>query len=270
MADAVENASVIVPFMTEKYQESKACNQEIEYANDIGVQVVPIRAQDVTADGKKYRARGKLGIICAGKLYVDFTDESAYEDKVEELLISIGFCLMDPEKVMKLVREGKKEKGAGEESAIGDKRIPISVVNKDMALSSWQKAYTETELEGPVLSITLLKQESKTACTFGSSFGFVGNRVWVDNGARGQFRVVYTTSRSIRVVPEEGESSRTVTLQSIGHAYKERIMDKKVKEMVLVKQLSKAACTLKESYGFEESKVWVDKGARGIFKIIYE
>lgn len=271
MADAVENASVIVPFMTEKYQESKACNQEIEYANDIGVQVVPIRAQDVTSDGKKYRARGKLGIICAGKLYVDFTDESAYEDKVEELLINIGFCLMDPEKVMKLVREGKKEKGATtEEGAIEDKRIPISVVNKDMALSSWQKKYTETELEGPVLSITLLKQESKTPCTFGSSFGFVGNRVWVDNGARGQFRVVYTTSRSIRVIPEEGESSRTVTLQSIGHRYKERIMDKKVKEMVLVKQLSKAACTLKESYGFEESKVWVDKGARGIFKIIYE
>ena len=69
-----------------------------------------------------------------------------------------------------------------------------------MNLSSFGRAYTETELEGPVLSITLLKQESQAAVVFGTSYGFIGNRVWVDNGARGDFRVVYTTSRSIRVV----------------------------------------------------------------------
>ena len=69
-----------------------------------------------------------------------------------------------------------------------------------MNLSSWEHGYTETELEGPVLSITLLKQQSQAAVVFGTSYGFIGNRVWVDNGARGNFRVVYTTSRSIRVV----------------------------------------------------------------------
>lgn len=268
MADAVEKASVIVPFMTEKYQESKACNQEIEYANDVGVQIVPVRAQNVRSDGKSYRPRGKVGIICAGKLYVDFTDDSLFDSKMEELLINIAFSLMDPEKVMKLVQEGKAAEEQ-EELDDADKRIPIQVVNKDMNLSSFGRAYTETELEGPVLSITLLKQESQAAVVFGTSYGFIGNRVWVDNGARGDFRVVYTTSRSIRVVQEEGEESRTITLQSFKSCYKSRVMDRPVKEMQLIKQLSQAACTLGVSYGFEDSKVWADKGARGIFKIVY-
>ena len=42
------------------FQESKACNQEIEYANDVGVQIVPVRAQNVRSDGKSYRPRGKV------------------------------------------------------------------------------------------------------------------------------------------------------------------------------------------------------------------
>jgi len=266
MADAVENASIIIPFMTEKYQESKACNQEFEYANDIGVTIVPVRAQDMTADGKKYRARGKVGILVAGKLYVDFTDLDLYEEKIEELLINIGFGLMDPEKVMKLVQEGKNDHEASEDA---DKRLPLSIITTDMQLDSKNMGYTETELGGPILSISVIKQDSQSALIQGTSFGFIGNRVWVDNGARGKFRVVYTTSRAIKVVPEEGEGARTIMLQSFKSKRKERIMDKDVKEVHLIKQLSQSACTLGESFGFEGSKVWVDKGARGIFKIEY-
>ena len=52
---------------------------------------------------------------------------------MEELLINIGFSLIDPEKVMKLVQEGK----AGEEQEEldgADKRIPIQVVNKGIVV----------------------------------------------------------------------------------------------------------------------------------------
>ena len=271
MADAVENASIIIPFMTEQYQQSKACNQEIEYANDIGVTVVPIRALDKTSDGKSYRARGRLGIICAGKLYVDFTDESVFDAKMEELFINIGFALMDPDAVMKLVREGKSESEEQELDG-SDKRVPIQVFTKDMQLDSRKRGYTETQLDGPVLSISLLKQDSTSDVVQGISFGFIGNRVWVDNGARGMFRVVYTTSRSVKVVEDknEGEKQRMVQLQSFEYKRKERVMDRKVKEMVLVTQLSRSACILDESFGFHESTVWVDRGARGLFKIIYE
>ena len=61
-----------------------------------------------------------------------------------------------------------------------------------MHLESWSYQYSEQFLEGPVVSMTLVKQESKAACTLGESFGFVGNRVWVDKGARGVFKVKYS------------------------------------------------------------------------------
>ena len=35
MADGVENAKVIVPFMTEKYQASSSCQHELSYAKDL-------------------------------------------------------------------------------------------------------------------------------------------------------------------------------------------------------------------------------------------
>ena len=63
--------------------------------------------------------------------------------------------------------------------------------SKDMKLESWSFAYAEYILDGPVISVTLLKQDSKSECTLGKSFGFTGNKVWVNHGARGTFRVVY-------------------------------------------------------------------------------
>ena len=51
---------LISSFIVGLFQESKACNQEIEYANDVGVQIVPVRAQNVRSDGKSYRPRGKV------------------------------------------------------------------------------------------------------------------------------------------------------------------------------------------------------------------
>ena len=52
---------------------------------------------------------------------------------MEELLINIAFSLMDPEKVMKLVQEGKAAEEQ-EELDDADKRIPIQVVNKGIVL----------------------------------------------------------------------------------------------------------------------------------------
>ena len=261
MADAVENAAVIIPFMTEQYQESKACNQEIEYANDLGVKIVPIRAQKTTANGKPYRAKGKLGILTAGKLYIDFTNDDEYEQKVSDLIISIASSIIDPEKVMKILRENNENNGEEEHTESDyDHRIPIRVITKEVEISSLNHQYSEVDFEGPILCVSLIEQFSKAPCVYTESFGFIGNRVWVDNGARGKFRVLYTPCRRIKVVSGQ-ENHRTIVFQSMHYKYKERIMDKVIKDVELVKQLSKASCIKNETFGFKGSKIWADKGA---------
>ena len=273
MADAVENAAIIIPFMTEQYQNSKSCNKEIEYANDLEVSIVPIRAQKKTSDGEPYSARGKLGILTAGKIYVDFTKTKYYDRKLKELITNIGSSLMDPEVVMKLINQGKNKgaKNAQDESEDLDKRIPIVVRTKDLHLACNRKGtYTETELDGPVLSISLLTKTSLQPCELGESYGFTGNRVWVSNNARGVFRVVYTTSRCLKVTTEKVPDSKILVFQSTKQKRKEKIMSTNIREVHLVKQLSRAKCTLGETFGFDGSKLWIDAGARGVFQIFFE
>ena len=74
---------------------------------------------------------------------------------------------------------------------------------KDLHLESWSYQYAEELLDGPVISMILTEQESKTDCVLGTSFGFDGNRVWVDKGARGWFKVKYAVDESstVEVVP---------------------------------------------------------------------
>ena len=74
MAEAVENAMVICPFMTEAYQKSESCELELNYARDCQVQIVPCMVQKQATDGGRYKASGWLGVITAGKLWTDFRD----------------------------------------------------------------------------------------------------------------------------------------------------------------------------------------------------
>eukprot|EP00116_Pleurobrachia_bachei_P011264 sb/3471526/ len=86
MAEGVDGAAVVCPFMTQKYQESKNCSKELNYTNDSSIVVVPCMAQTRTDNGNMYRARGWLGIITAGKLWIDFKGEDQMEYRVIQLL----------------------------------------------------------------------------------------------------------------------------------------------------------------------------------------
>lgn len=47
MADGVQGADVVVCFLTAKYQESKNCQQELQFARDCKVPIVPCRIQSL-------------------------------------------------------------------------------------------------------------------------------------------------------------------------------------------------------------------------------
>ena len=269
MADAVENAAVIIPFMSEQYQESKACNQEIEYANDLGIDIVPIRAQKTRSDGKPYKATGRLGIITAGKLYVDFTNPEKYVQQVESLLIQIASTVIDPEDVMNIMQKAKEENGGVNDDSDFDKRIPITVVTVDIDLESKDDEYKETSFDGPILSVSILRKRGPVPCVYANTFGFVGNRVWIDKGAKGRFRVVYTKSIYIKVINLE-QTEETLRFYSVRNRFREKVLHRKIADVILVKTISKAPCIKSETFGFHDNKIWIDKGARGVFKVIFE
>ena len=73
--------------------------------------------------------------------------------------------------------------------------VLIGTKVEEIHLESWQYQYSELVMDGPVISMTLTKQESKkTDCLYGTNFGFEGCRLWVDKGARGWFKVKYIPS----------------------------------------------------------------------------
>ena len=45
MAEGVENASVIVCFLTSKYQSSQSCERELQFAQTQGVPIIPCRLE---------------------------------------------------------------------------------------------------------------------------------------------------------------------------------------------------------------------------------
>ena len=72
MAKGVEGAMVICPFMTEDYESSESCELELNYAKDRQVVIVPCMLQNESRKGGQYKASGWLGVLTAGKLWIDF------------------------------------------------------------------------------------------------------------------------------------------------------------------------------------------------------
>ncbi|KAK7469461.1 hypothetical protein BaRGS_00036527 [Batillaria attramentaria] len=69
--------------MSQKYKDSSSCREEAEYAADQKKNIIPLKMQE------DYKADGWLGIITAGKLWYDFSDEDQFEHKFQELMTAV-------------------------------------------------------------------------------------------------------------------------------------------------------------------------------------
>ena len=79
MAEAVEGAAVIIVCMSNNYQTSVNCKKEFEYAQVSKKNIVPIKME------KGFNATGALGLITAGKLYIDFSNMSNFNENLKSL-----------------------------------------------------------------------------------------------------------------------------------------------------------------------------------------
>eukprot|EP01043_Picozoa_sp_COSAG02_P005076 COSAG02_NODE_135_length_34565_cov_80.368856_30_plen_1468_part_00 len=112
MAEGVSNAYAVVCFMSQKYQDSENCRLELKFAKQNGLPIVP-----VMMEGDGWRASGCLGLLTAGALWTDLTNESEFDKNVRQLhgqIQMIGSTLMndegtDVDEVMTSPSEAKEE-----------------------------------------------------------------------------------------------------------------------------------------------------------------
>ena len=84
MAKAVENASVILVCVSQRYKESPNCRSEAEYAYQLRKDIIPLMMEH------NYRPDGWLGMIVGTKLWIDFRNSYGIEAGVGKLLRELG------------------------------------------------------------------------------------------------------------------------------------------------------------------------------------
>jgi hypothetical protein len=109
MADAVEKAAAVVPFMTARYQASENCKLEVgnrsprslpmdmldcdtdasqlKFSKQRGIPICPVLLQ------KDWQQSGWLGLLIAGALWTPMTDEAETEANVERLCYQLALTL---------------------------------------------------------------------------------------------------------------------------------------------------------------------------------
>lgn len=79
MAEAVEGAHVVCPFLTEAYSKSKNCKKELNYTDSLDKDIVPCMAA-------RFKPSGWLGLITAGMLWMDFRNPDNIDNSIASLV----------------------------------------------------------------------------------------------------------------------------------------------------------------------------------------
>ncbi|KAL3859212.1 hypothetical protein ACJMK2_009441 [Sinanodonta woodiana] len=83
MAEAVQQAFVVLVCFTEKYKNSQNCRLEAEYAFHLKKEIIPLKMQN------GYNPDGWLGILLGIKLYYEFAGNFEFDNVLEKLRIAI-------------------------------------------------------------------------------------------------------------------------------------------------------------------------------------
>ncbi|XP_006815659.1 uncharacterized protein LOC100368881 isoform X1 [Saccoglossus kowalevskii] len=90
MGGGVVNSLVFIACISDGYQSSINCKQELRLAADKKKCIIPIKIQDVKFDNE-------VALICAGKLYIDFSDDSKFEEKIKNLINRVKTHMDQPD-----------------------------------------------------------------------------------------------------------------------------------------------------------------------------
>ena len=84
MAKAVEDSSVVLICLSERYKESPNCRSEAEYTYKLGKDIIPLMMQ------RNYKPDGWLGMLVGTKFWIDFHSKHVIEQGVTKLVKELG------------------------------------------------------------------------------------------------------------------------------------------------------------------------------------
>jgi hypothetical protein len=100
--------------------------------------------------------------------------------------------------------------------------------------------------------VELRRKISKAACVQGQSWGYDRRSLWVDRGCRGEFAVV-RVREPVLLVCESINRNRQYCPANTVYGVEIR------------RQISRAACVIGQSWGYDRNAIWVDDGCRAEF-----
>ena len=84
MAKAVEDSSVVLICLSERYKESPNCRSEAEYTYKLGKDIIPLMMQ------RNYKPDGWLGMLVGTKFWIDFHSKHVVKPGVTKLIKELG------------------------------------------------------------------------------------------------------------------------------------------------------------------------------------
>ena len=84
MAKAVEDSSVVLICVSERYKESPNCRSEAEYTYKLGKDIIPLMMQ------RNYKPDGWLGMLLGTKFWIDFHSKHIVKTGVTKLIKELG------------------------------------------------------------------------------------------------------------------------------------------------------------------------------------
>jgi hypothetical protein len=142
-----------------------------------------------------------------------------------------------------------------------------------------RREYRRVDTSG---GVRLTKRLSDAPCTYGRTWGYDRNGVWVSDGCRAEFEIGgrYDDDRRDNNFPwsnrrddrnDDGYgygygNGDTFRLESSDGRYRSISIDTRG-GVELVRKLSDASCTYGRTWGYDQNRVWVDRGCRAVFQI---
>jgi Protein of unknown function (DUF3011) len=114
-------------------------------------------------------------------------------------------------------------------------------------------------VEGGVWNVQLDRQYSGSPCTYGQTWGFDDDEIWVSRGCRADFRVW--------AGGEFARRSGVVRCSSDDERLNRCRVEADIVNVRVEQQYSGTPCILGQTWGFDDDEVWVDRGCRADFRV---
>lgn len=114
-------------------------------------------------------------------------------------------------------------------------------------------------------TVTMVRQISGSPCRQNETWGYDSSGIWVDRGCRAEFEVVPRSSSGWGWGGTSSSATRVTCSSNSGNRV--HCNADTSGTVTLVRQISGSPCRQNETWGYDSSGIWVDRGCRAEFEV---